>query len=412
VRVAHPQTASDQKTDLILEKPPRGGLSFCPIHFANIRFDAASEESRFDVRYFTKVQSGADYDGGSETASWMEAVMANPHGPGTTGIGTTSTTGTLPIPPMDPEQVREIQLLAEASLVAFTATPNPVAPFGRSTLAWDITMPKTVIPGVNVQVHLSGEGFGDQVVDPKGSRPVAPYSGAPYAVSLRTPLASRQLGTLDLVVDTGSCQSQPGLFGSFSGIITGQANSVATATGGQVKLRGNGSSIDIGYNSFVVDIPLTVVVPNWTDPDIDVSLGFDVFSQDGVVHVTHNLAETDVSFGVATGVATGGCSAFVASALEQQADGFFYGFIGPVLAKQLEDGIKDDIYGENGWLSRLNNSNPRPAVPYKFYDLTLTAADGLTYRFCPAHPAAPPSTRPPLGGGSDRSISRRSTNCR
>ena len=39
--------------------------------------------------------------------------MANPHGPGTTGIGSISTTGTLPIPPMDPEQVREIQLLAE-----------------------------------------------------------------------------------------------------------------------------------------------------------------------------------------------------------------------------------------------------------------------------------------------------------
>jgi hypothetical protein len=47
-----------------------------------------------------------------------------------------------------------------------------------------------------------------------------------------------------------------------------------------------------------------------------------------------------------------------------------------VLAKRLEDGIKDDIYGENGWLSRRNNSNPRPAVPSKFYDLTLTAADG------------------------------------
>lgn len=47
--------------------------------------------------------------------------MANPHGPGTTGIGTTSTTGTLPIPPIDPEQVREIQMLAEAVHVSLVA---------------------------------------------------------------------------------------------------------------------------------------------------------------------------------------------------------------------------------------------------------------------------------------------------
>jgi hypothetical protein len=341
----------------------------------------------------------------------MEAAMANPHGPGTTGIGSISTTGTLPIPPMDPEQVRQIQLLAEADLVSFTATPNALAPFGRATLAWDITMPTTVIPGVHVEVHLSGEEFGDQIVDPKGSRPVAPYGSAPYALSLRTPLASRQLGTLNLVVDFGSCKSVPGAFGNFSDIVRVQANGVVASTGDQVKLRGNGSSVDIGYNSFVVDIPLTVSVPNWFDPDVNVSLGFDVLSQNGLVHVTHNLAETDVSFGAGSSILSGGCSAFAASALEQQSDGFLYGFIGPVVAQRLQDGINDDIFGENGWLNRLNNSSPRPAVPYKFYDLTLTAADGLTYRFCPTHPAVPPSTRPPLGG-NNRSVSRRSTNRR
>jgi hypothetical protein len=335
--------------------------------------------------------------------------MANPHGPGTTGIGTTSTTGTLPIPPMDPEQVREIQLLAEADLVTFSATPNPLAPFERATLAWDITMPTTVIPGVHIEVHLSGEEFGDQVVDPKGSRPVAPYGNAPYALSLRTPLASRQIGTINLAVDFGSCKSVPGAFGSFSNIVRSQANGVVDGTGGQVKLRGNGSSVDIGYNSFVVDIPLSVSVPNWFDPDVDVSLGFDVLSQNGVVHVTHNLAETDVSFGAASSILSGGCSAFAASALEQQSDGFLYGFIGPVVAQRLQDGINEDIFGENGWLNRLNNGRPRPAVPFKFYGLTLTAADGLTYQFCPAH-AVPASTRPPLGGGGNRSIARRSTN--
>jgi len=335
--------------------------------------------------------------------------MANPHGPGTTGTDTTSTTGTLPIPPMDPEQVREIQMLAEAVLVSFTATPNPLAPFGRATLTWDITMPTTVIPGVHVEVHLSGKEFGDQVVDPRGSLPVAPYSsGAPYALSLRTPLASRQLGTLDLAVDFGACKSVPYFNGTsdFAATIRGMAN--GAFPGGAVTLRPPLSSVDIGYNSFVVDIPLTVAVPHWFDPDVDVSLGFDVFSQIGwddkgnpigVVQARHNLAETNVSFGATSAALSSGCSALVAAALEQLSDGFLNGFIGPVLAQRLQDGI---IWDVNNNLDQLNNSNPPPAVPYKFYDLTLTAADSLNYRFCPAHPpAAPKPKRPPHGGGSN-----------
>src|SRR4051812_45927964 len=98
-----------------------------------------------------------------------EIVMANPNQP-----GTTSTTPQ----PIDPEEMREIQLLAEAVLVSFTATPNPFAPFGHAKLAWDITMPTTVIPGVQIEVHVSG--LGDQAFDPKGSRPVAPYNGTTY----------------------------------------------------------------------------------------------------------------------------------------------------------------------------------------------------------------------------------------
>jgi len=331
--------------------------------------------------------------------------MAKTHGPGTTGTDTTSTTGTLPIPPKDPEQVREIQMLAEAVLLSFTAIPNPLAPFGHATLAWNIAMPTTVIPGVHIEVHLSG--VGDQVVDPKGSRPVAPFDGTTYALSLRTPLAARQLGTLDLAVDFGACKSIPGFLGNFAAIVRGQANGAFPA-GGQLALRGSGASVDIGFNSFVADIPLTVSVPHWFDPEVNVSLGFSVSSQTGEVRVTHDLAETDVSFGAASSALSAGCSAFVASAIEQVSNGFLSGFIGPVLAQRLQDGINLDVKNN---LDLLNNSVPAPPVPYKFYDLTLTV-DGLNYRLCPAHPAGHGSTRPPIGVGSGRSLSRRSTNHR
>ena len=294
-------------------------------------------------------------------------------------------------------------MLAEAVLVSFTAIPNPLAPFGHTTLAWNITMPTTVIPGVHIDVHLSG--LGDQVVDPNGSRTVAPYDGKNYALDLRTPLAARQLGTLDLAVDFGACKSIPGFYGLFTAVPRSLASGAFPA-GGQVALRETGASIDIGYNSFVADIPLTVSVPNWFDPDVDVSLGFSVSSQNGEVHVTHDFAETDVSFGAVSSALSAGCSAFVATALEQQSDGFLSGFIGPVLAQRLQDLIIKDV---NDNLKLLNTRVPPPPVPYKFYDLTLTV-DGLNYRFCPAHPAVHRPTRPPLGGGSGRSISRRPTN--
>jgi hypothetical protein len=320
----------------------------------------------------------------------MEADMANPHRPGTTG--TTSTTGTPPTPPEDPEEFREIQLLAEAGLVSFTATPNPLKPFGHATLAWDVTMPTTVIPGVHVEVHLYG--VGNQLVDRKGRQVVAPYGDTSYTLLLRTPLASRQLGTLDLAVDFGSCRSISTASIIVEAIVKLEAEKPFPA-GGQVTLRRNGSSVDIGFNSFVVDIPLTASVPNWFDPDVDVSLGFNVFAQDGHVRVTYATVKTNVSFGTASSILSAGCSAAVAAALEAQSDGFLSQFIGPEVAKKMESELTAKV---NETLDGLNHSVPPPPVPYRLYDITLTV-EGLSYRFCPVHPAPLGPTHPP-GGGS------------
>jgi hypothetical protein len=106
------------------------------------------------------------------------------------------------------------------------------------------------------------------LIDSKGNKVVAPFGDTTYAVSLRTPLASRQLGTLDLGVDFGSCTSVDTAAAVFTAAVTSEANKAFPA-GGQVALRGNGSSVDIGFNSFVVDIPLTASVPNWFDADVE-----------------------------------------------------------------------------------------------------------------------------------------------
>lgn len=316
--------------------------------------------------------------------------MANPRRPGLSGTGAG---GLAPPDPLDPDELRQIQLLAEAVLVSFTVTPNSLPPFGHATLRWEITMPTTVIPGIHVEVHIY-DGDLDQVVDSQGSRVVAPYSDTTYALYLKAPLASRQLGTLALTMDFGTCQLVDTAPVFFTSAVKREADNAFPAAG-QVTLRGDGASLDIGINSFVVDIPVEAHVPNWFNADIDVTLGFSVSSENGRVGVTHDLAKTEVSFGILSGLLSGGCTAAVAKALEAQSDGFLSGIVGPVIAERIAKVLSTNI-NEN--LKRLNDSSP--PVPYKFYDLTLTDV-GMTYRFCPATPAHPSPTHPPLGGGNE-----------
>ena len=247
-------------------------------------------------------------------------------------------------------------------------------------------MPTTVIPGVHIEVHLYGEG-GDQVVQPQGSRLAAPYVDTTLALTLRTPLASRQLGTLDLAVDLSSCRSID-LPVNLNKLIKDEANK-PFPSGGKLTLRGDGARVDIGINSFVIDIPLQADVPNWFNADYDISLGFSVFSIEGRVGATHDFARTQVSFGVLSGILSGGCSAAVAAGLETQSDGFLEGFIGPEIAGRIARQIQT---GVNAQLKLLNDA--RPPVPFKFHDFNLTES-GITCRYCPVQ--APP-TMPDHGG--------------
>ena len=320
--------------------------------------------------------------------------MAN-HGPGT---GTTTTPGEPPnptLPPLDPEQIVEIQLLNEAVLTRFAATPDPMAPFGRATLEWAVTMPTTVLPGVHVTVHLyrATDQLGEQIVDAQGHEVVAPYAGDTYTITLRTPLAWREIGSLDVPIDFGTCTSVDIAPVAVKALIKDPVTNAFPA-GGQVTLRCD-PSVDIGINSFVVDVPLIASVPDWFDAEIDLSVGFDVVSANGNVTVLHSFAATNASFGVASAILSGGCSAAVATGLEAMSNGYLSGFVGPVIADQIRL-VLDDLINVN--LRRLNTAAPSPPVPYRYYDLSLTEV-GLTFRFCPSHPASPVHP-PPVGGGT------------
>lgn len=316
--------------------------------------------------------------------------MANPRRPGRspTGAGTEPP----PIDPIDPEELRQIRMLAEAALVSFSAEPNPVVTFTQSRLAWNISMPTTVIPGVHVEVHLH-DGTYDRLIDPQGSQVVVPYGNTSYSIYLKTPLASRHLGAVELNVDLEACEGIDIAAGNFTQLAKTEADK-AFPGGGQVTQRGDGISIDFGFNSFVVDIPLEIEVPNWRNANVDVALGFEVVVKDGQIRVANSFASTEVSMGIISTLGSLGCAAVVAKALEAQADAFLNGFVGPEIARRIAVPLNQNVR-EN--LQRLDASQPSAA--YRLYDSLLTDV-GLTYRLCPSRPISESPTNPPLGGGN------------
>lgn len=290
-------------------------------------------------------------------------------------------------PPIDPERLRQIQLLNEAVLLFFAAAPNPRPPWDWSTLSWDITMPTTFLPGVHVEVALFAEG--EQIVPAQGSRPAKPYNETTYTLVLRTPLAVRQLGKVDLGIDFGTCMELPQRIDEVREMIRTQVQRSFPASG-KVTLRAADIGVDFGINSFVIDIPLTADVPNWFDADIDLTVGFQVYPVDGRVAAAYSFAKTDVSFGTASTILSGGCSAAVAKALEESTNGFFDGFIGPAIARQIREQVQAGI---NTALTAFNDGR---SPLYKVLDFNLTEFN-LLVRLCPV--GAPPAPTDPGGGG-------------
>ena len=303
--------------------------------------------------------------------------------------GNPAITGEVPPPPIDPERFRHIQLLNEAVLASFAAAPNPRPPWDWSTLSWDITMPTTFIPGVHVEAVLFGEG--EQIVPPQGSRPAKPYNETTYTLVVRTPLAVRQLGKVDLGIDFGACMELPQRIDQVREMIRTEVRRSFPASG-KVTLRDTEIGVDFGINSFVIDIPLTADVPNWFDADIDLTVGFKVYPVDGRVAAAYSFSRTDVSFGVASSILSGGCSAAVAKALEESTNGFMDGFIGPAIARQLREQVQA---GLNTALAAFNAGR---SPPYKVHDFNLTEFN-LLVRVCPVSAPPAPTDHGGFGGG-------------
>ena len=302
---------------------------------------------------------------------------------GVTGIFGTGGGGKL-----DPDQVRQIQLLAEASLISFTATPATLTPFGTAELAWNIAMPNTVLPGVTVEVVIEGLG-GDLVgngpggtVLPQDSVVLAPFGDTAYGVALRTPLAYRELGTLSLPVDFAACHSLDLPLNKFFTDPIIQAAKAQLQSNSQLKLRQD-PTVDVGINSFVLSIALEAEIPDWRNANVDVTMGFSIVSQrDGLIVTSLNMANATVSPGPLSTILSAGCAAAVAGACEAVINGFLWSNVGPTMATRLADALNAGVLSRRELLGVKVVTYTQEVPKFDLYDFILTDK-GVTIKVCP-----------------------------
>ncbi len=249
-----------------------------------------------------------------------------------TGVDSnTSVTGTLGTGgggTLDPDKVRQIQLLAEASLVSFTATPATLTPFGTAKLAWNIAMPNTVLSGITVEVVIEGLG------------------GAAFT---------------NPIITTARAQFQ--------------SNS-------QLKLRQD-PTVDVGINSFVLSIALEAEIPDWRNANVDVTMAFSIVSQrNGLISASLNTANATVSPGPLSTILSAGCAAAVAGACESVINGFLWSSVGPTMVTMLADALNAAVAVRRDELGSKVVTTTKKVPKFDLYDFTLTN-NGMTMRMCP-----------------------------
>lgn len=296
----------------------------------------------------------------------------------------------LPDPP-DPDSLRQKQLLDEAMLRSISVSPNPAPPFGRVEVEWDVKMPVTVLPSVKVELHLH-VGTQDSIVGAKGSLTTEPKDETVFVLFLRTPLATRQLAAVPLTMDFAACKAPEIPSSLFHSALPGQASSLFPP-GGEVMLRDDGLKLDIGIDSFVLEIPLEIEVPNWFNANVDLTLGFSVSGGANKVIVSYGFGKSKVGFGWLSGILSIGISAAVAFALEKMSDAYLDAIVGSAIGERLARVLTEPL---REILESLNEDNPNP---FKLQGVSLDQ-DRIKYRLCPTRPVPSTGTHGPVVGGA------------
>lgn len=282
------------------------------------------------------------------------------------------------------EQLQEEQERGEKRLIrlmkvnSFTAEPQTVTPFGRATLRWDVSVPVSTDPDIQVGVKL-----GEDIVPAVGSRVVAPVFPTVFLLKGAGEFASRELSRLTVNTDLSRCVIREAPVDLVAQLATAEIVKIfESATGFTLKEDQVAVTLDsAGVN---VGLPIKFSVPNWFDADVQVALKFGLRAVDRApslntdmrVHAELLSASIDVSWHFLEHLLSLGCTGAVQAALEKQADAFITGFIGPLLADPLQQGMQAFV---DGAVAQASSTSQRPMA---FHSLTITDV-AILVRICP-----------------------------
>jgi hypothetical protein len=241
---------------------------------------------------------------------------------------------------------KERELLGKVVLKRFTATPQTVPTFGSVTLAWEVTLPENPVFDITVTLNKAA-------VPPQGSASRSLFQPTFFTLAAVTEHAGRNLRTLDVAVDHAGCQTRVLEASIITSILKNEFDSRFTGSD-RFSLKGNGTDVTLGNGVIIINVPLTINVPDWFDADMSIDLQL-AMAPGTPLSVVVTQTNVSVSWSFFENLLSLGCGNLVESGMEQMAQAFMRNIAEAEIAPRIQTQFIDQV---NGFLSSLKDADP------------------------------------------------------
>lgn len=263
-------------------------------------------------------------------------------------------------------KARQYQALGLLPVISFTAHPSQVAPFGTTTLSWEVKAPPSLhLPHVTLVIGGQEQGL-------SGSANFTVIRDTEFGLTAKTELVDRMIRSLLVTVDESVCKT-----GSISGdlivnLLTGTLRQQFPGDH-QVSLRSSGINVTLGDATISIVIPLALNIPNWFDAAMDISIEVVVgLGAGGTVLVRASKVDVHVDWTWVQDIA--GCTEFGQKIAQA--------FMTEIVNNQLVPGIAQPLISQVQELASSAQMSDPQHRNFVLTSLTLTS-DGITFTVCP-----------------------------
>lgn len=259
-------------------------------------------------------------------------------------------------------QEQQFELLGDIQVITFAANPATIRPFGTTTVTWHVKLPTALKAPVKLTI---------------GNKPVQGLSGSitfSFDVTTQinmvaaTALVDRSIKSLTVMVDTAECRTNNSIPG-FG--ITGQIKQALDA-GFTGRLRGNGTTVTLGFGTISAKTPITLGGSRTMDIDIELAVGM---SQ-------HAPTVRSTSVGVSINLDTAAdVESWCSNASAQIAQPFMQHIVDNELVPGVLKAFNDNV---NGVITAAEKADRM----HRHFELTAFTlnGDGVQFTVCPTTP--------------------------